>query len=217
MPPRAEKKLHTRQALLAGALKLMETGRGFCSLSLREVTREAGIVPAGFYRHFNNMDELGVSLVEACSSTFRQAIRDVRRNQLELGGAIDASVRIFIDAVAANREQFLFIAREQFGGSTEVRNAIAELGRQVSIDLAQDLAQMPRLKHLSAIDYDIFAGLVVKTVFSTLADLVNQPAGPLPPELDPRARLTHKLRFLMIGVKHWRGIGPGETDSPAVL
>ena len=45
MLPRAEQKQQTRNALMDAARHLMEGGRGFGSLSLREVAKTAGIVP----------------------------------------------------------------------------------------------------------------------------------------------------------------------------
>jgi AcrR family transcriptional regulator len=39
---------------VAASLRLLED-RSFSALSLREVTREAGIVPAAFYRHFDSI------------------------------------------------------------------------------------------------------------------------------------------------------------------
>ena len=111
------------------ARHLMESGRGFGSLSLREVAKTAGIVPTGFYRHFSDMDQLGLALVSEVGQTFRETIRLVRHNELFMGGVINASVRIFLDVVQANRSQFLFLAREQYGGSQPVRQAIAALQR----------------------------------------------------------------------------------------
>ncbi|MCB1614240.1 MAG: hypothetical protein KDI60_21135, partial [Xanthomonadales bacterium] len=43
---RGERKERTRLHLIEAALVLLGQGRGFTSLSLREITREAGIVPA---------------------------------------------------------------------------------------------------------------------------------------------------------------------------
>lgn len=148
MSPRAEQKLQTRQALLDAARFLMESGRGFGSLSLREVTRHAGIVPTGFYRHFSEMDELGLALVSEVGETFREAIRQVRHNEMQMGGVIDASVRIFLSNVEANRSQFLFLAREQYGGSKVVRQAIGTLRERITADLVSDLGNMPKLPHL---------------------------------------------------------------------
>ena len=107
MLPRAEQKQQTRLALMDAARHLMESGRGFGSLSLREVAKTAGIVPTGFYRHFSDMDQLGLALVSEVGQTFRETIRLVRHNELFMGGVINASVRIFLDVVEANRSQFL--------------------------------------------------------------------------------------------------------------
>ncbi|MBP9960756.1 TetR family transcriptional regulator [Pseudomonas defluvii] len=210
MLPRAEQKQLTRHALLDAARQLMESGRGFGSLSLREVAKSAGIVPTGFYRHFSDMDELGLALVCEVDETFRQSIRLVRQNEFELGGITDASVRIFLDIVAANRAQFLFLAREQYGGSQTVRQAIATLREGISSDLAADLALMPRWHHLDAAALAVLADLVVKTVFATLPELIDPPAEPLEHHLTPEAKIIQQLRFIFIGAKHWQGLGtPG--------
>ncbi|HBX54633.1 MAG TPA: TetR family transcriptional regulator, partial [Pseudomonas sp.] len=175
MQPRAEQKLQTRHALMDAARSLMDSGRGFGSLSLREVTRCAGIVPTGFYRHFQDMDELGLALVAEVGETFRDTIRVVRHNEFELGGIIDASVHIFLEAVTANRSQFLFLAREQYGGSQPVRQALGTLRERITADLVDDLALMPKLQHLDQQAQSVLADLVVKTVFATLPELIDPP------------------------------------------
>lgn len=64
MSIRDERKQQSRQALLDAALHLSTSGRSFSSISLREVAREVGLVPTAFYRHFQDMDELGKELVD---------------------------------------------------------------------------------------------------------------------------------------------------------
>src|SRR5258705_7849212 len=54
---REERKEATRRAIVAASLRLLED-RSFAALSLREVTREAGLVPAAFYRHFETLEGL---------------------------------------------------------------------------------------------------------------------------------------------------------------
>lgn len=207
MLPRAEQKLQTRQALLDAARQLMESDRGFGSISLREVSKCAGIVPTGFYRHFTDMDQLGLALVNEVGETFRQTIRLVRHNEIELGGITDASVRIFLDVVAANRAQFLFLAREQYGGSQPVRQAIATLRDGISSDLATDLARMPRWQHLDNDALSVIADLVVKTVFATLPELIDEPADGSAQPLSAQDKITQQLRFIFVGAKHWQGLG----------
>lgn len=179
--PRAEQKQQTRQALMEAALSLMHSGRGFGSLSLREVTRLAGVVPTAFYRHFSDMDELGLALVAEVGQTFRATLREVRRNEFELGGLIEASTRIFLDAVQANHNQFLFLAREQYGGSQAVRQALGELRQLITDDLATDLRLMNRLPQLDDAALGVLSDLVVKTVFATLPELIDPPAATHPP------------------------------------
>ena len=56
MNSRQKQKALTRSKLVKAGLKLAAT-KGFSGVSLREVTHEAGITPAAFYRHFNGMEE----------------------------------------------------------------------------------------------------------------------------------------------------------------
>ena len=58
MSIREERKQQSRQALLNAALQLSTSGRSFARISLREVTRQVGLVPTAFYRHFNDLDFL---------------------------------------------------------------------------------------------------------------------------------------------------------------
>src|ERR1700689_3834144 len=60
---RQERRQLNHQALLDAALELLEE-QSFSSLSLRQVTREAGIGPTAFYRHFDDMEETRVVLVD---------------------------------------------------------------------------------------------------------------------------------------------------------
>src|SRR5947209_1391266 len=112
----AERRQHTRQALLEAALLAMETGESFDSLSLRQVTKAAGVVPNAFYRHFASMDELGLVLVEESFRTLRAMLRDARE-QLPPTHAIRRSVEILVEYVRQNRQHFAFVARARSSGS----------------------------------------------------------------------------------------------------
>lgn len=206
MLPRAEQKQQTRHALLDAARQLMASGRGFGNISLREVTKAAGIVPTGFYRHFADMDQLGLALVSEVGQTFRETIRLVRQNEFERGGLTEASVRIFLEGVTANRAQFLFLAREQYGGSRAVRQALGSLREAISSDLAADMALMPRWQHLDSEALTVLADLVVKSVFATLPELIDPPEHPLPRHLSPQVKITQQLRFIFVGARHWAGV-----------
>src|SRR5438105_1536277 len=107
MTVREEKKRQTRQLLLDAALRLASTGGGFAGLSLREVAREAGVVPTAFYRHFQGLDELGLALLDDVFLTLRKIMRNARVSAQGAGDvAIRTSVNTFLHYVRANSEAF---------------------------------------------------------------------------------------------------------------
>ena len=116
---RQERKQRTRQALLDAALDLLGD-RSFASLSLREVAKQAGIVPTAFYRHFASMDDLGVALVEESMRSLRHMIRSARKTPLASSALIARSVHTLHEHVRARRTHFRFIARERYGGTGAV-------------------------------------------------------------------------------------------------
>lgn len=121
---RSEQKLRTRRALLDGALQILSPERVFSNLSLREVTRAAGIAPTSFYRHFDDMNDLGMALVEEAGLALRQLLRKARSRIKESGTAIDTSVDTFMEYLVNNTNHFRLLLREHTGNSAEFRAAI---------------------------------------------------------------------------------------------
>lgn len=121
---RSEQKLKTRRALLDGALQILSPERVFSNLSLREVTRAAGIAPTSFYRHFDDMNDLGLALVEEAGLALRQLLRKARSRIKERGTAIDTSVDTFMEYLVNNTNHFRLLLREHTGNSEEFRAAI---------------------------------------------------------------------------------------------
>lgn len=124
MTTRSEQKQKTRRALLDGALHILSPDRLFSNLSLREVTRAAGIAPTSFYRHFDDMNDLGLALVEEAGLALRQLLRKARSRIKEKGTAIDTSVDTFMEYLINNTNHFRLLLREHTGNSEEFRVAI---------------------------------------------------------------------------------------------
>ena len=79
MGVRAQQKEKTRRSLVEAAFSQLSAERSFASLSLREVAREAGIAPTSFYRHFRDVDELGLTMVDESGLMLRQLMRQARQ------------------------------------------------------------------------------------------------------------------------------------------
>jgi AcrR family transcriptional regulator len=140
MPTRSEQKQATRRAIIEAALKL-SAERGFSSLSLRGVTKQAGIAPTSFYRHFASMDELGLVLVDEVGMSLRQLVREARRrvDQSGKGSVIRVSIQTFLSYVEKNENLFRLLLGEGSGSPAHFRHAIAKEIRRFTDDLAEDL------------------------------------------------------------------------------
>lgn len=207
--PKADSKgQRTRQTLLDAALHLMEGDKSFASLSLREVTREAGIVPTAFYRHFKDMEELGLLLVDECTRTLRQMLRSARATNLPQENIIRASAEILVRQVHENRTHFQFIARERYGGVASLRLAIRREIRLFVSELATDLARFPYLNKWSTEDLQMLAQLMVGAMVNTAEDILSLPPQRPEEEADIVRTAEKQLRLLILAVPHWRSAEP---------
>jgi AcrR family transcriptional regulator len=198
----AERRRHTRQALLDAAFLRMEAGQSFDSLSLRSVTRAAGVVPTAFYRHFDGMDELGLALVEESFQSLRAMLREARETP-EPAGIIHRSVAILIEHVGAHRQHFVFVSRVRSGANPVVRHAIRHEIRLFTSELATDLARFPILREWPTEDLLMLAGLLVNTMIATIeATLDVAVAGP-DAETQIARTAEKQLRLVMLAVPHW--------------
>jgi AcrR family transcriptional regulator len=205
---REERGVQTRQGLLNAALDLVERGASFASLGLREITREVGVVPAAFYRHFNGVEALGLVLVDESMSSLRQMIREARDAPLPPDRVIQRSVEILVKHVRANRRHFRFIAREMHGGSGAVHQRIRRELQAFTSELALDLGRLPVLNRWSAEDLQMIAALMVNAMVSIAENIVEAPADH--PEVEEQViRVAEKqLRLISLGVPQWKSAPP---------
>ncbi|UQA60184.1 HTH-type transcriptional repressor FabR [Polyangium aurulentum] len=208
---RAEQKQLTRQALLAAALELLAE-RSFDGLSLREVTRQAGVVPTAFYRHFESMEELGLVLVDDAFRTMRRLMRTVREGPIPPSQAIRRSVETFVQYVLAHRPHFTFLLRERFGGSTPIRNAIRAGIRLFVTDLAADLASVTEAAGWTQEDLQMLAGLLVSTVVTATEQVIEIATSPAGVE-EVVQDTERQLRLIVLGAMQWRSSPRPDLDT----
>ncbi|GAA5120655.1 TetR family transcriptional regulator [Haloechinothrix salitolerans] len=200
---RQERKQRTRQALLDAALRLAKD-RTFAGLSLREVAKEAGIVPTAFYRHFESMDDLGIALVERAMRSLRTMIREARQNPATYDDAIRASVHTLCSHVRANEAHFRFLTRERYGGTGPVQAAIATELRLFGSELAVDLGRFEGLAEWSAEDLRMMADLIVTAMLGIVMELVDIRTPEPNAEEEIAAKARKQLRLIVVGVAGWR-------------
>ena len=201
---REERKEATRRAIVAAALKLLEE-RSFSALSLREVTREAGIVPAAFYRHFESMEALGLVLIDESFRALRDTLRGARAGKLDPNRVIESSVDILVGSVVERREHWRFIGRERSSGVTVLRYAIRTEIRLITSELAIDLARFPALADWSSEDLNILAGLFVNSMI-VIAEAIEDAQDPAT-LAEIKRTAVKQLRMIAVGAGGWRSSG----------
>ncbi|MEV7183322.1 TetR family transcriptional regulator [Kitasatospora sp. NPDC093102] len=199
---RQAQKQQSRRALLDAGLHLL-ADQNLASLGVREVTREAGLSPAAFYRHFPDLAALGVALVEESLASLHVMIRSVLA---EAGGAeelIDRAVDVIERHVREHRAHVRFLARERHGGVRQVREAIdAELGG-FAAEVGDALALQPVSQGWSERDLRMLAELYVDHMVSTAAAFLE--ALETDPARGQRIAATARLqlRLISLGREHW--------------
>lgn len=198
MAIRAEQKLKSRRALMDAALRQLSEDRGFASLSLREVAREAGLAPTSFYRHFSELDELGLALVDEAGAALRQLMRQARKRIERDGSVIATSVDTFLEYLADNANLFRLLLREKTGVSKQFRTAIrAEIEHFVA-ELTEDLRRMAEEKNRPLTDARLVAEAMVTVVFNQGAEALD--ATTAEREI-LRNKLKRELRIIMAGAQ----------------
>lgn len=165
MTTRSEQKLRTRRAILDAALDQLSAEQPFSSLSLREVTRQAGIAPTSFYRHFDDMNDLGLALVEEAGLSLRQLLRKTRARIKEQGTGIDTSVDTFMEFLNNNRNHFRLLLREHSGNSAEFRTAISLEIKHFVTELEEYLKQRSIEHERHDMEHHALADAMVTLVF----------------------------------------------------
>jgi AcrR family transcriptional regulator len=114
--PTLEKKAEkerVRVALMRAALRLA-SAHGFASLGLREVSREARIAPTSFYRHFADMEELGMALIRELAGRVMRGLGE-RARAASSDRAASVLVEAALAAVARDPELLRFMTSELVG------------------------------------------------------------------------------------------------------
>lgn len=131
-----------RERIIQAALKLLGPDRSVATLSLREIAREAGIAPNSFYRHFHNVDELAVALIERAGQSLRVIIGAARQRVGQDNSVIRSSVDVFLEQLDAEDQFLHLLLREGSVGSAAFRQAVERQLCFFEEELQRDLIRL---------------------------------------------------------------------------
>lgn len=191
---RSEQKEITRRAIIDAAISQLSVEKSFASLSLREVARQAGIAPTSFYRHFKDMEELGLTLVDECGLALRQIMRKARKRFEAGGSVIQTSVKTFMEFTETNPNIFRLLFHERSGTTHALRKAVDREIQFFIVELT-DYVQALGFEKESAFAQ---AEAMVAIVFNAGAEsLAAKPSQRKPIE----TRAIQQLSFIALGAK----------------
>ena len=210
MPIRDERKRQSRQAIIDAALRLSTSGRSFNSISLREISREIGLVPTAFYRHFKDMDALGLELIDQISLNLKSTLHQIGQSYVYQPEAkIDKSLELFFQTIHQHTEDWVFIITERWGASQVIRKAIAREIKYLVEDLAIDLQRLASTKHIQKLDdLKSLAHLVVNLAFNWVMAWIELSRQFEEPALAQQQQLLQmqsrtQMRLLFHGILNW--------------
>lgn len=209
---RGEQKERTRRALLDAALRLSAQA-GLGSVSLRQLTKEVGVVPTAFYRHFDSVEDLGLELVHESVESLRAILREVRQDEPPPREIITRTVDTLFEHVVAHRDHFGFLVRERASGPARVRDAIQHQLELFERELAIDLARIPA-PQWSSEDFQVLANMFVGVMVNNVTAVVNLQVGD-PAEKTVRERTETQSRMIVVGALQWRSDYEATTASAA--
>ncbi len=210
MSIRDERKQQSRQALLDAALALSTSGRSFSSISLREIARHVGLVPTAFYRHFQDMNELGLELVDQVAMHLKGILHQLGQAYIyQPNTKTEISLDLFFQAVEHHPEPWVFMIAERWGGSEVIRHAIAREINFLIEDLANDLGQVKTMQHIgNAQDLQVFSNILINLSFTwamTWMDICRKFQGPERSTQQNQFKLQTMTQVHLIfrGISNW--------------
>lgn len=185
-----------KRQLMAAALRLSVNNRSLSSIGLRELAREAGLNPNTFYRHFRDVDDLGMALIEEISDQLRQPLRDLRREAAARAACCDLAkqpmlfgidmqrgrrvthetVQLFFDFVDQQPSLFIIGVRELHGASAVLRQALLHVMDEFAEDMALDIIEFKLLPdNLDKAQVRQLSHMVSHSLFQQVLDYLAQP------------------------------------------
>ena len=189
----------TKEELFQAALNLIGPQKSISSLSLREVAREAGIAPNSFYRHFKDIDELAIELIDRSGNVLRQILLEARLKASKQNSIIRSSVEVFIEQLDADEGNLSLLLREAYTGSTSYKLAVERQLNYFQQELQEDLIRLERLNHSKLFHPDIVAKAITQLVFNMGATVIDMP-------MTERKEIAEQtmimIRMILEGARH---------------
>ncbi len=205
-----QQKEKTSQTLIESALELCAE-EGYASLSLRSVARKAGIAPTSFYRHFREIDEMGVAMVDQAKAVLADWLAGAGKKMTiaatkpgdapeKMLSAVEHLTRPFVktftDCFCANFRLLHLFFQERTGCADPLRAAITD----AIDDLIRKLAEILKQPGSPFAGQSKKAAMIAQTLITIVSRDVMESASPsdASPDFDTESTIV-KSNLLLLG------------------
>lgn len=186
----------SREDVVTAALALIGPNRSISSLSLREIARSAGIAPNSFYRHFKNMDELTIAMIELAGKSLNKLLSEARKRATLEKSVIVTSIEAFMDMLNSDERLLHLLLREGSVGSDSYRNAVEQFLMNFEDELCLDLIRLFKANGKQIKYPHLVSKAITRLVFSQGGYILDRPK-----EEQPLIKedLIKMVRMIIIG------------------
>ena len=186
------------QDVMDAAVGLLDSNRSVSTLTLREIARAAGIAPNSFYRHFRDVDELTVAVIDQAGRSLRGVIRESRQCAALEHGVIRGSVEAFMKQLDGEDRYLQVLLREMSTGPEPFRLAVDRELTYFEEELRDELERIQQSTQIPTYKPEIVAKAITRLVFTMGAMAADTPAA-------GRAALTEQtiemIRMIVLGAQ----------------
>ena len=158
------------------AVGLLDSNRSVSTLTLREIARAAGIAPNTFYRHFRDVDELTVAVIDQAGRSLRGVIRESRQCAVLKRGVIRGSVEAFMKQLDGEDRYLQVLLREMSTGPEPFRLAVDRELSYFEEELRDELERMQLTTKVVLYKPEVVAKAITRLVFTMGAIAADAPA-----------------------------------------
>lgn len=188
----------TAQEVMDAAVGLLDSNRSVSTLTLREIARAAGIAPNTFYRHFRDVDELTVAVIDQAGRRLRGVIRESRQYAALENGVIRSSVEAFMKQLDGEDQYLQVLLREMSTGPEPFRLAVDRELTYFEDELRDELERTKPSSQETIYKPELVAKAITRLVFT-----MGAIASDTPPE--QRAEISEQtiemIRMIALGAQ----------------
>lgn len=185
-----------RDDIINAALALLGPNRSISSLSLREIARSADIAPNSFYRHFKDMEELNLALIELAGRSLHKIVGEARHRVSSSRSVVRTSIEALMEMLNAEQKLLHILLREGTIGSENYKKAVGKELNLFEDELCMDLIRLLKANGHQIKYPDLVAKAITKLVFAIGVDILDKPKNEQPPVVE---ELIKMIRMILIG------------------